>query len=195
MWIEKSTMFLNVLKACWQAWVLLHLVQVKSSPKNLSSLETNDRLGLTSYPGEATVFVGLVFTDVGTFPIRPRSDMDIILGIRSDDVDESDNKSPLNRVRSSFTPDVSGTWPYNTWFMHCIDTYSSLFFQLFNLINIQFLLPIVIFLLLKSELEIGRRDVAVWKKTESTLDISISQYQDVWIVISKTVALLILRKF
>lgn len=195
MWIEKSTMFLNVLKACWQAWVLLHLVQVKSSPKNLSSLETNDRLGLTSYPGEATVFVGLVFTDVGTFPIRPRSDMDIILGIRSDDVEESDNKSPLNRVRSSFTPDVSGTWPYNTWFMHCIDTYSSLFFQLFNLINIQFLLPIVIFLLLKSELEIGRRDVAVWKKTESTLDISISQYQDVWIVISKTVALLILRKF
>lgn len=195
MWIEKSTMFLNVLKACWQAWVLLHLVQVKSSPKNLSSLETNDRLGLTSYPGEATVFVGLVFTDVGTFPIRPRSDMDIILGIRSDDVDESDNKSPLNRVRSSFTPDVSGTWPYNTWFMHCIDTYSSLFYQLFNLINIQFLLPIVIFLLLKSELEIGRRDVAVWKKTESTLDISISQYQDVWIVISKTVALLILRKF
>lgn len=194
MWIEKSTMFLNVLKACWQAWVLLHLVQVKSSPKNLSSLETNDRLGLTSYPGEATVFVGLVFTDVGTFPIRPRSDMDIILGIRSDDVDESDNKSPLNRVRSSFTPDVSGTWPYNTWFMHCIDTYSSLFFQLFNLINIQFLLPIVIFLLLKSELEIGRRDVAVWKKTESTLDISISQYQDVWIVISKIVALLILRK-
>lgn len=188
-------MFLNVLKACWQAWVLLHLVQVKSSPKNLSSLETNDRLGLTSYPGEATAFVGLVFTDVGTFPIRPRSDMDIILGIRSDDVDESDNKSPLNRVRSSFTPDVSGTWPYNTWFMHCIDTYSSLFFQLFNLINIQFLLPIVIFLLLKSELEIGRRDVAVWKKTESTLDISISQYQDVWIVISKTVALLILRKF
>lgn len=188
-------MFLNVLKACWQAWVLLNLVQVKSSPKNLSSLETNDRLGLTSYPGEATVFVGLVFTDVGTFPIRPRSDMDIILGIRSDDVDESDNKSPLNRVRSSFTPDVSGTWPYNTWFMHCIDTYSSLFFQLFNLINIQFLLPIVIFLLLKSELEIGRRDVAVWKKTESTLDISISQYQDVWIVISKTVALLILRKF
>lgn len=187
-------MFLNVLKACWQAWVLLHLVQVKSSPKNLSSLETNDRLGLTSYPGEATVFVGLVFTDVGTFPIRPRSDMDIILGIRSDDVDESDNKSPLNRVRSSFTPDVSGTWPYNTWFMHCIDTYSSLFFQLFNLINIQFLLPIVIFLLLKSELEIGRRDVAVWKKTESTLDISISQYQDVWIVISKIVALLILRK-
>lgn len=195
MWIEKSTMFLNVLKACWQAWVLLHLVQVKSSPKNLSSLETNDRLGLTSYPGEATVFVGLVFTDVGTFPIRPRSDMDIILGIRSDDVDESDNKSPLNRVRSSFTPDVSGTWPYNTWYMHCIDTYSSLFFQLFNLINIQFLLPIVIFLLLKSELEIGRRDVTVWKKTESTLDISISQYQDVWIVISKTVALLILRKF
>lgn len=194
MWIEKSTMFLNVLKACWQAWVLLHLVQVKSSPKNLSSLETNDRLGLTSYPGEATVFVGLVFTDVGTFPIRPRSDMDIILGIRSDDVDESDNKSPLNRVRSSFTPDVSGTWPYNTWFMHCIDTYSSLFFQLFNLINIQFLLPIVIFLLLKSELEIGRRDVTVWKKTESTLDISISQYQDVWIVISKIVALLILRK-
>lgn len=194
MWIEKSTMFLNVLKACWQAWVLLHLVQVKSSPKNLSSLETNDRLGLTSYPGEATVFVGLVFTDVGTFPIRPRSDMDIILGIRSDDVDESDNKSPLNRVRSSFTPDVSGTWPYNTWYMHCIDTYSSLFFQLFNLINIQFLLPIVIFLLLKSELEIGRRDVAVWKKTESTLDISISQYQDVWIVISKIVALLILRK-
>lgn len=194
MWIEKSTMFLNVLKACWQAWVLLHLVQVKSSPKNLSSLETNDRLGLTSYPGEATVFVGLVFTDVGTFPIRPRSDMDIILGIRSDDVDESDNKSPLNRVRSSFTPDVSGTWPYNTWFMHCIDTYSSLFFQLFNLINIQFLLPIVIFLLLKSELEIGRRDVTVWKKTESTLDISISQYQDVWIVISKIVTLLILRK-
>lgn len=194
MWIEKSTMFLNVLKACWQAWVLLHLVQVKSSPKNLSSLETNDRLGLTSYPGEATVFVGLVFTDVGTFPIRPRSDMDIILGIRSDDVDESDNKSPLNRVRSSFTPDVSGTWPYNTWYMHCIDTYSSLFFQLFNLINIQFLLPIVIFLLLKSELEIGRRDVAVWKKTESTLDISISQYQDVWIVISKIVTLLILRK-
>lgn len=194
-WIEKSTTFFNVLKACWQAWVLLHLVQVKSSPKNLNSLETNDRLGLTSYPGEATVFVGLVFTDVDTFPIRPRSDMDIILGIRSDDVDESDNKSPLNRVRSSFTPDVSGTWPYNTWFMHCIDTYSSLFFQLFNLINIQFLLPIVIFLLLKSELEIGRRDVAVWKKTESTLDISISQYQDVWIVISKTVALLILRKF
>lgn len=194
MWIEKSTMFLNVLKACWQAWVLLHLVQVKSSPKNLSSLETNDRLGLTSYPGEATVFVGLVFTDVGTFPIRPRSDMDIILGIRSDDVEESDNKSPLNRVRSSFTPDVSGTWPYNTWYMHCIDTYSSLFFQLFNLINIQFLLPIVIFLLLKSELEIGRRDVTVWKKTESTLDISISQYQDVWIVISKIVALLILRK-
>lgn len=194
MWIEKSTMFLNVLKACLQAWVLLHLVQVKSSPKNLSSLETNDRLGLTSYPGEATVFVGLVFTDVGTFPIRPRSDMVIILGIRSDDVDESDNKSPLNRVRSSFTPDVSGTWPYNTWFMHCIDTYSSLFFQLFNLINIQFLLPIVIFLLLKSELEIGRRDVTVWKKTESTLDISISQYQDVWIVISKIVALLILRK-
>lgn len=84
-------------------------MQVKSSPKNLSSLETNDGLGLTSYPGEATVFVGLVFTDVGTFPIRPRSDMDIILGIRSDDVDESDNKSPLNRVRSSFTPDVSGT--------------------------------------------------------------------------------------
>lgn len=84
-------------------------MQVKSSPKNLSSLETNDRLGLTSYPGEATVFVGLVFTDVGTFPIRPRSDMDIILGIRSDDVDESDNKSPLKRVRSSFTPDVSGT--------------------------------------------------------------------------------------
>lgn len=122
-------MFLNVLKACWQAWVLLHLVQVKSSPKNFSSLETNDRLGLTSYPGEATVFVGLVFTDVGTFPIRPRSDMDIILGIRSDDVDESDNKSPLNRVRSSFTPDVSGTWPYNTWYMHCIDTYSSLFFN------------------------------------------------------------------
>lgn len=82
----------------------------KKQPKKLKlSLETNDRLGLTSYPGEATVFVGLVFTDVGTFPIRPRSDMDIILGIRSDDVDESDNKSPLNRVRSSFTPDVSGT--------------------------------------------------------------------------------------
>lgn len=81
----------------------------KKQPKNLSSLEKNDRLGLTSYPGEAIVFVGLVFTDVGTFPIRPRSDMDIILGIRSDDVDESDNKSPLNRVRSSFTPDVSGT--------------------------------------------------------------------------------------
>lgn len=80
----------------------------KKSAQKLGTLLTNDRLNLTSYPGEATVFVGLVFTDVDTFPIRPRSDMDMILGIKSDDVDESDSKSPLNRVRSSFSPVLSG---------------------------------------------------------------------------------------
>lgn len=55
------------------------------------------------------MFVGLVFIDVGTFFICFRLDMDIILGIRFDDVDESDNKFLLNRVRSFFIFDVLGT--------------------------------------------------------------------------------------
>lgn len=81
----------------------------KKQFKNLSFFEINDRFGLIFYFGEVIVFVGLVFIDVGTFFIRFRLDMDIILGIRFDDVDESDNKFLLNRVRSFFIFDVLGT--------------------------------------------------------------------------------------
>lgn len=151
-------------------WVLLHLMQVKNQPKNLNSLNKWQTYSdFLPWRGHCVCGLGIHRCWYIPHPSQVRHGHD-------------------------FGHQVWWCW----WFgqqvpteqsqillLTCIVRYVTLqyviyalyrykqfiFFQLFNLNNIRFLFPIVIFLLFKSELEMERTDiVAVWREIESSLN-------------------------